>query len=354
MAQIPFFLISQANTLLTTADLVQIFKLSAPTIVVASTNPTGEELPITDNHDGIFIIDAEPEDFPTDVYLAKVNGHAQGEIAAVVFVNSDVVDHLNDAAKHREIDDDGTAATDLLSAAKILALLGDKAEQDDLDALETEVDGKLSASDIINDLTTGGASVPLSAEQGKTLKNYLGTLDMSSNGLLATYYNNCLQNSITPNISDFINILTAQILASQAAIFQGTAIYNNRIIYSDATVAANGDGQEAGALPENVETSTSPKIKRNGCYYPVTGDKILRVKCHYTLTAGQRARLHYDDDGGSAFVEISGTDGIAMLEEDVSNRQINNNYQFSISTCIVYGYSGTITIKNVEVSISGA
>ena len=40
----------------------------------------------------------------------------------------------------------------------------------DIDGLQAAIDAKIATSAIVNDLTTGGATVPLSAEQGKTLK----------------------------------------------------------------------------------------------------------------------------------------------------------------------------------------
>lgn len=41
---------------------------------------------------------------------------------------------------------------------------------EDIAGLQAAIDAKVATSAIVNDLTTGGATVPLSAEQGKTLK----------------------------------------------------------------------------------------------------------------------------------------------------------------------------------------
>lgn len=45
----------------------------------------------------------------------------------------------------------------------------------DIDGLQTAIDAKVSTSSIVDDLTTGGTAVPLSAEQGKTLKGLVDT-----------------------------------------------------------------------------------------------------------------------------------------------------------------------------------
>ena len=57
-----------------------------------------------------------------------------------------------------------TSTTNALSAA-----MG-KSLKDTADTLATTVAGKVATSSIVNDLTTGGTAVPLSAEQGKTLQ----------------------------------------------------------------------------------------------------------------------------------------------------------------------------------------
>ena len=50
-----------------------------------------------------------------------------------------------------------------------LADLGVTISATDINGLPAKVDAKVATADIVNDLTTGGATVPLSAEQGKVL-----------------------------------------------------------------------------------------------------------------------------------------------------------------------------------------
>ena len=291
MAQIPFFLISQANTLLTTADLVQIYKLSAPTVVVASTNPTGSELTITDNHDGVFFIDAEPADFPTDVYFAKVNGTAQKEIAAVVFVNSDVPDHLNDATKHRLIDDAGVSATVLLSAEKIIALLGDKAEIDDA-AGDGDDDVVYSANKIVEILASkadqtniGDATFTYKHQVADdaavnanidALDKTIGNMDFASDPLLKSLIP---MNPKFFNFTTLVKSLSNQVNNLKIAFTQGLEAFDRRLIFNDNMAAAVATGSEAAVLPIYIQSDDIPKVKRRGSFDKLAGDSYLYVSC---------------------------------------------------------------------------
>lgn len=73
------------------------------------------------------------------------------------------------------------------------------ANKDSIDGLLTD---KINVSDIVNDLTTGGAAKVLSAEQGKNLKTIIDTLQASVDQQLAaihTHGNKAVLDTVTAN-----------------------------------------------------------------------------------------------------------------------------------------------------------
>ncbi len=78
---------------------------------------------IHDNNDGTYYVD----NLPTGLYSVFVNDIKQDELDNIAIVADDVITHVGEAAKHREINDAGTGVTDLLSANKITSDLAGKA-----------------------------------------------------------------------------------------------------------------------------------------------------------------------------------------------------------------------------------
>lgn len=125
----------------------------------------------------------------------------------------------------------------------------------------------LHAGDIVNDLTTGGSTKVLSAEQGKTLYQ--------------------------------------KILAITGAGGNGTA--SRRVVFSESLAATASAGNEAAAFTEYPETAGSEKIKRRFAFYKNPEDKVLIVLCQ-VKTAG----------GSDGYVILS-VDGNFNNEADVSS-----------------------------------
>lgn len=77
---------------------------------------------ITDNGDGTYYVD----NLPQNLYTVYVGDSRQDELHNVFFTTEATNTHINDATKHREINDSGTSAIDLFSANKINTLLATK------------------------------------------------------------------------------------------------------------------------------------------------------------------------------------------------------------------------------------
>lgn len=113
----------------TTGKSIKIYAAGTTTPIVASTPDIGSGLTVVDNGDGLYYVDA----LASGSYDVYVNDVLQTELENFFHSANDLTDHVDDADKHREIDDTAGAGDtiDLYSADKIVALLADKAEIDD-------------------------------------------------------------------------------------------------------------------------------------------------------------------------------------------------------------------------------
>lgn len=76
-----------------------------------------------------------------------------------------------------------------------------------LQTITTALNGKVKTSDIVNDLTTGGLSVPLSAEMGKELKYLIDNLPTGGGGNVPTHLSQFVNDAgfITNAVTDLVN-----------------------------------------------------------------------------------------------------------------------------------------------------
>ena len=77
---------------------------------------------ISDNGDGTYYVDSLPQ----ALYTVYVGDSRQDELHNVFFSTETTNTHINDATKHRLINDSGTTASELFSASKINTLLATK------------------------------------------------------------------------------------------------------------------------------------------------------------------------------------------------------------------------------------
>jgi len=124
----------------------------------------------------------------------------------------------------------------------------------------------LDASDVVDDLTTGGAAVPLSAAQGVILNTKI------------------------------LNAIKARDSANFGTSLNGNA---RRMIYSDFQVASAADGNEAAAVKVYTESASSYKIKIRFPYYRISGENKLIIICDAYAT-GDDMVLKVSLDGTTA------------------------------------------------------
>ena len=245
---------------------------------------------------------------------------------------------------------------------------------------------KVNVSDIINDLTTGGTTKPLSAEQGKTLntnkvetsvignrtytKNNVVTdsetitasidaLDkalgnfetVESDAIMAAWYRSLLASPGYPNLVSLLRCLSHFEYSTRLMVTSGTAINAVRVIYADATVAANTTGSEAAALPASAEEGGTGKTKRRGIYFKLITDKYVRIKFSATVSGSAVGWIFFSYQDTSGQMTIN-SNGKYTLEIDISN-QLNTGDVWYLNTK-VYSGTGVFTITNVEITVCGA
>lgn len=120
----------------------------ATDVIVASTNPAGEQIQIHDNNDGTYYFDAT-ESFKGTVYVGS-NLTPQDEMTNVMFYGDDLLSHLQTEGIHLSIEEKAKVAKlpdDTESEiASIVSALAGKASAANLAALSSALDGKASAT----------------------------------------------------------------------------------------------------------------------------------------------------------------------------------------------------------------
>ena len=165
-------------------------------VIKASTTPSAGQLLVTDNNDGTYYVDG----LSTGKYDVFTNGVAQNELKNVPFISDAGITKIDSALTTSDLKTTAVNDASVVWSGTILhTQLAGKEPVDatimrttDLsDSLVTTSatipfnltgakalnDNKINNTDIINDVTTGGETKVLSAEQGKTLKTTIDDLD---------------------------------------------------------------------------------------------------------------------------------------------------------------------------------
>ncbi len=226
MARFSFGIFGQDSNDLLSGQLVKIKNVTSG-VFVASTSPEGAQLQLTDNNDGTYFVDG----LPSGLYSVYVNSdtNVQEELQNIPFFNEDFLTHLNNSAIHRSINDAGISATDLWSAAKIIASLALKADATALAALTSTVAGKADAEHSHSGyLPASGVSADFQIESNE--------LSFKPNFTLQTILSN------TMNLNQNLELLQAAIESLSGSIGSGGGGY--RVVYSDSV----GDLTPSGTL----------------------------------------------------------------------------------------------------------
>ena len=143
----------------------------------------------------------------------------------------------------------GTYKITVSSAGKYTVKVGGVI-QSELQNMYVPVDDILTASDVVNDLTTGGVAVPLSAEQGKTL------------------------NTNKVNVSDIINDLTTGGTTKPLSAEQGKTLNTNKV---ETSVVGNRTYTKNNVVTnsETITASIDALDKALGNFETVENDPIM-------------------------------------------------------------------------------
>jgi hypothetical protein len=276
----------------------------------------------TDNGDGTYKITVAA----SGKYTVKVGGVIQTELQNIYIPADDL---LTSASVINDLTTGGTTVplsaeqgktlnTTKINVSDIVNDLTTGGTNKPLSAEQGKVlnTTKINISDIVNDLTTGGTTKPLSAEQGKTLLAKIGDLDFT--GPL-------LGNENVTSATKGIQLVANHIINLWKAFTNGTDILLRRIVFADRTIEVSS-GSEADSLPVYLEASINPKVKVR-CIYNrniVDNALVLTGQLYHippssspTDTARVTLALYYD----GVLVDSTTKDSAYTDESDLSLRE---------------------------------
>ena len=221
--------------------------------------------------------------------IDAVGGGASGDVAELIASKVAKTDIINDLITGGE--------TKVLSAEQgktLKGLVDGKASKSELSVkadaatVTSQLNGKINTSAIKNDLTTGGASNVLSAEQGKTLKGLVDSLTSKVNGKADTGTVTS-QLSGKVNTADIINDLTtggtSKVLSAQQGVTLKGLVdskISTSLIKNDLTTggASNVLSAEQGKALKALIDSLTSKVNEKADNTPVstTVDGLMSAK----------------------------------------------------------------------------
>ncbi len=236
--RLPFGIFGQGTDELIAGLEVTIKRDSDNAVVARTHNPGGGEQQIEDNNDGMYYVD----DLPTDTYSVFVGSDLvpQDELSHIFHPGDEIKTHINDASKHRIINDAGSEATDLWSAQKIVQELSSKASASHTHAGVYATAGHNHDADYLG-LAEAFATTPLA--QGQDVINFLVqtanfSMDVSDGYRLKLNQSFSDESILTSNASLCNNMeaLQSAILNQITDILQ----INPRAYHLDAVLANEG------------------------------------------------------------------------------------------------------------------
>tara|TARA_B110000495_G_C23024573_1_gene608516 strand:- start:1010 stop:1885 length:876 start_codon:yes stop_codon:yes gene_type:complete len=229
--------------------------------VVAGTQESGASYTLNDNQDGTYYVD----NMPSGIYSVFVSNNPQDELTNIYFPTEDISTHINDATKHRVINDSSASAQSLFSATKINTLLTGKADSShnhngvySVVAHNHEGVYPEEAGDGIAFTTSGNKLVANVDFHADDLEIVSGKLRIKQNFTSSNYINS--SNPINTNLG----VLDAQVkgVYDQVASITGVTSYiQYRQVYSSSTIAGSSSGNEASVQPEFTEVNNHSTYK---------------------------------------------------------------------------------------------
>lgn len=212
----------------------------------------------------------------------------------------------------------------------------------------------LAVDSIVNNLIDGGENVPLSAEQGKALKEMLGDMDFSTDPLLKSWYALAIQRPEFFHFTNVVKVLSNRLMNLWESATKGLESQLSRVIFSDNTVASGGD---AATLPEYSVFEVADLIARRGVYNKKTADVTLILtgllwhippgstptdEAVITLAVYYDGVLQLSTQYSTAVIEDAGAlEAEFSLQMDVSELVIGRSYEVRVSLNLAGGAVNT-------------
>jgi len=188
---------------------------------------------------GVYTIDVSTDVTVTNTYTVKIDGSIHDAFNGIIIVSQDIIDHIDDTDIHFEVAAVGntTSTTQPITAKDVSDRLALKADQTDLDAVESDLATLEADVDLKASATAGTGMV---AETGLKLGvNYSSQLKINTSGELdlnvslaspQVLTQSANLNSLLQNIDNYLkNITNAGVAATNQA----------RNLYSSTEVATS-------------------------------------------------------------------------------------------------------------------
>ncbi|RME22454.1 MAG: hypothetical protein D6800_11035 [Candidatus Zixiibacteriota bacterium] len=272
------------------------------------------------NGDGTYRVDIST--YGSGSYSVKLNGVVQDELSNIY-----------------KVTDDNLTEQNLVSAAT-----KGYVRKDPSGDLYIYTDGSnaiLHGGDIVDDLTTGGTTKVLSAEQGKTLKTLVDGKEDADSTILK-------EGDIVDNLTS--TSATAPLSANQGrvlderidAIAVSSNIVRYRTLYSDAQVAAAANDSAAGSYTEWVQDDTQTTKIKIPCYKQ-SGDRSVILNCEIKAAG----------DGGDVQVDVTGSTTVTASKSTTSGTYEQVSVTVDVSGLSDGSYDVEIKLQNNTVPNTG-
>ena len=173
----------------------------------------------------------------------------------------------------------------------------------DAKATGEALDARLKKADVVDNLTTEDADKPLSANQGKVIKEQLDKINLSQASTVG--YNNSESGLSATNMQSAIDEVASDV-KEQAGYIDDLA--NQMDAYEENYLSKNGGGMVTGSVKVRNADNGHGEISKNNSATADYGTQLLDVR----------------KDGKSAKITVSATTGLTYTDVDNNIRDIHH------------------------------
>lgn len=236
---------------------------------------------LEDNQDGTYFVD----NLPSGIYSVFIGNSPQDELTNIFFPTEDINTHINDATKHRVINDGTTTSTNLWSGSKINTQLNTKANTNhnhngvyslinhnhEGDYVEEGGDGVV--------IGTNGNKMTASLDAHSDDFEFVsGKLRVKQDFTATNFING--DNKLNVNIGA-LDQKIKELQDSLNSVTGVTAFTQYRQVYTDLKRANVGTGDEAGTFPEYTETNNATTFKTKVRFTFTKKDGDTKLICNF-------------------------------------------------------------------------